>query len=442
MTFIIAIVASFAVPLAAGAQANLTAEQRAQLQAELAQVEADQKQAAADLTAAQAQSASLNKDITVLNAKIKTAQLNIKAKNLLIQTLGNDITQKQSHINDLEVHIDKGKETLAVVLRKTNEMDASSLPEVLLSQSSVTGFFQDLDTFQSIQDGLKSTFEQLRSDQAETAAEKDALDKRRNTELDAKHTIEQEQKNIQSDEDQKQQLLALSKGNEKSYASLVAQKQARAAQIRAALFPLAGGQKIQFGDALKYATTASQKTGVRPAFIMAVLTQESALGANVGNCYMTNPQTGAGIKVSTGAASSFVMKPGRDVEPFIDITKSLGLDPFKTVVSCQQSGVGWGGAMGPAQFIASTWVLFEDRLRTALNISDTPNPWNAAHAFMASALYLDDLGAGAGGYTAERNAACRYFSGAVCSKSSLIASYGTQVVSKADTIQQQINQLQ
>ncbi|MDE1941327.1 MAG: hypothetical protein KGI66_04370, partial [Patescibacteria group bacterium] len=86
-------------PRIAMAQA-LTADQRAQLQAELAQVEADQKAAQGELNAAQAKSASLTNDIAVLAAKIKTAQLNIKAKNLLIQSLGNDIVGKQSHIND------------------------------------------------------------------------------------------------------------------------------------------------------------------------------------------------------------------------------------------------------------------------------------------------------------------------------------------------------
>lgn len=97
--------------------------------------------------------------------------------------------------------------------------------------------------------------------------------------------------------------------------------------------------------------------------------------------------------------------------------------------------------MGPAQFIASTWTLFEDRISSALNLGGTPNPWNPEHAFMASGLFLSDLGASGGGYTAERNAACRYFSGSICSKSSLVASYGNSVVSKADTIQQTINQL-
>jgi membrane-bound lytic murein transglycosylase B len=370
------------------------------------------------------------------------AQANIKAKNLLIQTLGSDIVDKQNHITDLEGHITAGKQTLSGILRKMNEIDAYSLPEVMLSQSTVAGFFNDIDTFQSVQAALQKTFDQLQSDQAATTVEKNALTVRKNTETDARYAIQQQETAIQGDQTEQKQLLSISKGSERSYTTLIAQKAAQAAQIRAALFPLAGGQKIPFGQALQYAQTASAKTGVRPAFLLAILTNESALGANVGNCYLTNKQTGNGIFVSSGLPSSSVMKPTRDVQPFLQITQALGLDPLKTVVSCQQVSVGgWGGAMGPAQFIPSTWMLMKDDIAALLGIGNMPNPWDPAQAFMASALYLSNLGAGGGGYTSERNAACKYFSGSVCSKSRVIAGYGDAALSKAVQIQQSINQL-
>src|SRR6185369_13159413 len=99
-----------------------------------------------------------------------------------------------------------------------------------------------------------------------------------------------------------------------------------------------------------------------------------------------------------------LMKPSRDVGPFLDITGKLGFDPLKTVVSCPiPSAGGYGGAMGPAQFIASTWQLFEDRLQSALG--HYANPWLAQDAFMASSMYLGDLGAGGASYSSEIRAA-------------------------------------
>ena len=433
--------AVFLAPFSIHAQ-TLTDAERAQLQQQLTQVEAEQKQAQSDLATAQSKSASLASDIAVLAAKIKAAQLDIKAKNLLIQTLGNDITVKQGHIDDLQGHIEKGKETLAQLLRTTNQIGDYSLPEVVLAQTSLSGFFTDIDTFQSVEDGLKSTFDSLRADEASTTAEKDSLTARQNAAMDARYAIQQEQKSIQADQTAEKQLLNISKGNEKAYTTLVAQKQAQAAQIRAQLFSLRDSAAIPFGQALQYATLASQKTGVRPAFLLAVLTQESALGKNVGSCYVTNTQSGAGVYAKTGQLVSKVMNPTRDIPPFLTIVKNLGGDPMKQVVSCPLE-IGWGGAMGPAQFIPSTWVLFEDRISAAVGISGTPDPWNPAHAFMASALYLSDLGASAGGYTAERNAACKYYSGKSCGLIKGNTAYGNSVVAQAATIQQtMINPLQ
>jgi len=424
-----------------------TPEEKVKCQAELAAAEAEAKAAQAQLNSAQSQSASLKQAIAVLDAKIKVAQANIKAKNLLIQTLGNDITQKQRHINNLEEHITKGKETLAVILRKTNELDANSLPEVILSQSSVTGFFQDLDTFESVHSGLQSTFDKLQADEKQTEAEKQALEVRQNTEMDAKYVIQQEQKKIQSDQTQKNELLKISKGNEKAYSSLLAEKQAKAAQIRASLFPLAGANPIPFGEAYNYALQAEKLTGVRPAFLLAIFAQESDIdkdatfGKNVGQCYLADPTTGRGIYVKSKISVNDVMKPDRDVKPFLEITKSLGFDPFATVVSCPLSTGGYGGAMGAAQFIPSTWInSIKSRLARLLNISGMPNPWNNSHAFMASSMYLADLGANKRTYTSEKTAALKYYAGSNWNKSKN-AFYGNQVMAKAEDIQAMINQL-
>ncbi|MES2215880.1 MAG: hypothetical protein V4481_01115 [Patescibacteria group bacterium] len=420
---------------------TLTPAQRADLEAELAQVEAEQKQAEKELSNAQNQSASLSRDIKILDAKIKAAQLNIKAKTLLIQTLGNDITGKVKQIGKLEDRITRGKETLEQLMRKTNEVGSYSMPEVLLAQTSITGFFQDIDDFEEVQSGLKNTFEQIRSDKAETEAEKDSLDKRRNSELDAKATIEREKKNIEGDEAEKQRLLSASKSSEKSYATLLAEKKARAAVIRSTLFPLKGGDPIPFGDAYKYALEAQKKTGVRPAFLLGIFAQESSLdsgdatfGKHVGSCYLSNAATGDGMRINSKEFVDGVMKAPRDTEPFLQIVKELGSDPFSTPVSCPLSS-GYGGAMGPAQFIASTWILIKDKLARNLGISGMPNPWNPEHAFMASAMYLSDLGAGSGTYSGERNAACKYYSGGSCGTRTGNTTYGNSVMIKADNIQ-------
>ena len=413
--------------------AETTVEREARLRQELANVEREVKETEAALASAKNESASLDRDIRILNGQIKSAQLKIQAKNLVIATLGKDISSKNAHIGELNERIQRGQESLAELLRKRNEFDTYSLPEVVLSRVSLTQFFADIDDFEMIEDSLAATFADIRNARSQTETEKQALDKKKNQEIDARAVIADEKKKIESAEAEKKRLLTLSKNSEQLYSKIAAEKRTKAASIRAALFSLRDSEAIPFEKALAYANEAAKSTGIRPAFLLAIMMQESAFGKNVGSCYLTDPDTGAGASIRSGNKFPNVMKPGRDVEPFIEITKALGLDPFKTLISCPQS-IGWGGAMGPAQFIASTWKLFEARLKTALGIQ-APNPWEPRHAFMASAMYLSDLGARGGSYTGERNAACRYYSGRACTVGHINMTYGDQVMIKAANIQ-------
>ncbi|MEK9160566.1 MAG: hypothetical protein AAB440_00820 [Patescibacteria group bacterium] len=104
-------------------------------------------------------------------------------------------------------------------------------------------------------------------------------------------------------------------------------------------------------------------------------------------------------------------------------------------MSCPQPG-GYGGAMGPTQFIPSTWELFEPRLKSALGVSAT-NPWNAGHAIMATGVYLADVGASVGGYSAEHRAAATYYAGSGWATRG--QTYANSVMAKATKFQEDID---
>ncbi len=427
----------------------LSPEERVRLEAELRQVEAEEALAQKQLDQAQSQSSSLTRDIDVLTARIKKAQLDIRAQNLKIQTLGNDIVSKEKHIAGLEEGINKGKVSIAQILRKTQELDSYGLPHILLSQSTLTGFFKDIDTFESIQSSMQELFDQLRADERETASEKEALEKRRNAEVDARYAIQQQEAEIKAAEAEKKKLLSISKGNEKSYKDLLAQKRARAIQIKSALFPLRDSEPIAFELALKYANDAATKTGVRAAYILAIAKQESEFGANVGKCNRLNdgPEK-HWTKIMPGPNDKATGRSRRDDQTiFKGIMSNLGRSTEGVPLSCP-FGNGWGGAMGPLQFIPTTWSLYEKRIANLTN-TDKVDPWNAIHAFMAAGLLLYDNGAGPGTYTAEWNAACKYYSGNTCptgktyytQKEIEIRSYGNGVIKKIEAILADINDL-
>ena len=77
----------------------------------------------------------------------------------------------------------------------------------------------------------------------------------------------------------------------------------------------------------------------------------------------------------------------------------------------------------------------ESRVRNYLGKA-VADPWNPQDAVMATAVFTQDLGAAAQTYSSELNAACRYYGS--CS----VYSYGTNVMSKAATIQIEIDMLE
>ncbi len=354
---------------------------------------------------------TINGDVKALTAKIKSAEATIKLKNIAINQLSSDINMRSQKISTMETLIDEGKKSLAELIRRTNKIDENSLVEVVLTSRNFSDFFIDLHSFLVLQNGLKDHFANIRHTINKTDEERKRLNEIQDQELDAKYVIETTKKTITKNELEKKQLLAATQKEAKSYEQIVSDRREKVSQINAALFRLRGvdGGGIPFKDALTYAKQASVLTGVRAAFILGILRQESNLGVNVGQCLLVNPDNGDGKGKNTGTPFPEMIKPDRDVVPFLSLMQRLGRDPYTTPISCSQPG-GYGGGMGPTQFIPSTWVGYESRIAAAFGVG-VGDPWNPQHAIMATALYLADLGAGVGGYSAEREAAGRYYAG-------------------------------
>lgn len=409
-------------------------------QNELSQIEAELTRLLDLQRQQQKQTGTLIGDVNYLTSQINALKAKIKARALVIAQLKANITEKVQKINSLSSKIEREHESLAQLLRNTNKFDNENLVYLILSDDSISDFYRDLESYASIKQAVKNSVDVIRGVREETEVAKQDLEKKQNAETNAKVELENAERKVAVSEAEKKQLLAISKQTEAAYQRLADEKKARADKIRSALFPLRDSEAIPFGVALKYAEEASAKTGVRPAFILGILKQETNMGANVGSCVITNLTTGETRSVNTGTIFAKGIHPTRDLPLLQPIVKELGRDPINTRVSCPQS-VGYGGAMGPAQFIPSTWNLIRSQLATALGKS-VPDPWNPADAIMASAILLKGNGAASQTYTAERDAACRYYSGRGCNDPAVKnLFYGNSVMALAAKMQADIDLL-
>jgi len=427
---------------------NVFAQQsREQLEQELADLEAQIKALNGSITQTQAQKNSLAKEISLLSQKISQSKLKIQAHDKAISKLNQNISEKNRTINVLDAKVEREKDSLAQIMRKTKYLEQYSLLDFGLQSNSLSTFFSDVDSFATLNRALNQSFEDIRATKAELENVKSELEEAKDEETQKKLAQESEKKKVETNQKEKNSLLTQTKNQEAEYKKVLAAREKEAAQIRSRLFELRDTSAISFGQAYDYALAASKTTGVRPALMLAILMQESSLGVNVGACYLRDYNTGSGVSIKTGAERPRTMSPTRDVPVFTALMAKLGRDPQTTPVSCwiaMYSGgspTGWGGAMGPSQFIPSTWKIFEKRIENSTGAA-AANPWNPYHAITAMAMYLQDLGAVAGDEASERNAACKYYSGRSCASSSAGAGYGNAVMKKLYATQADIDKLQ
>lgn len=399
-----------------------TAADRAALQGQLDELNKEIDQNQQQLAAQQKQRTSLERDVSILDSKIQQAQLQIKQRNLTITSIKGDIADKQTGIDSLDSQVAKGQESLAQILRRTREIDDLSFVQIAL-QGSFSELFNDISNFETVQKALGDSFTTMAVQRSDLAARKSALQDKQQEEKDLLQIQVLQQTSLKDTEKQKQDLVTAARGQESIYQQIIANKQKSAAQIKAALFSLNNANtSTSFGQMYGYAKEASAATNVRPALILAILREESNLGQNVGTGNWRND-----------------MNPTRDAPVFQQICAALGLSPDSMPVS-KKPWYGWGGAMGPAQFIPSTWQLYQDRIAQASG-QTPPNPWDPRTAAFAAAILMMDNGADARTPAAERLAALRYLAGWKNASKSAYAFYGNDVMGYADEYQQDINVL-
>jgi membrane-bound lytic murein transglycosylase B len=429
---------------------------RAELQQQLTTLEnlldAQQKL----LNGKQDESASLQRDLKIMDANIEKARIGIRAQEVAIAGLENSIFLKQASILELTEKIDTQRESLAGLIQRTAEIDQQSLVEMIFSGKTISEFFVEVDDVEAVKQALQVSAQELEGLRLKSKVEKGLLDEQHVSQQELRELQLMQRDRLKSQEAEKARLLNATKGDEKKYQSMINKTQQTAAQIRSELFELRGTAAINLGDAIEFANFASLKTGVRPAFLLGVLKQETRLGEFLGDGNWNAD-----------------MHPTRDRPLFKVITSTLGLDPSSMPVSAAPS-YGYGGAMGPAQFIPSTWACYggyingntgdcnnaarsfewdafwagpwtynanADNLRTLRGKQSPSNPWDNQDAFLAAAVLMRDNGADAGGPEAERMAALRYFAGWGNASNPAYAFYGDGVMEHAAYFQQQINAL-
>lgn len=338
---------------------------------------------------------SISNEIEILEADIKKIELQIQETNLQIAELNEEIFQKEAKIERMQKQVDAKEEMLANFLEELYEKGERDTTEIIFTHQSFSEYYAKVESLESVENRIKESHDQL-----EMA--RDTLKKEREDLIDRK-TNKENLRGIQGDQErslegekQMQTLLVSQIRNEKMALEQNVQKLQEELSSLQSL-----GEPINMEEAVKSARYASGLTNVAPEFLLGVLRVESGLGTNVG-----------------GGRYKADMNPAQ-WDTFKKICSELGLNPDETPVSrraCYNRDAkdgcgGWGGAMGPAQFMPSTWIGYKNKVENVTG-KKPANPWDIKDSLVAMGLKLGSVeGVTSGDRDAWAKAAGMYLAG-------------------------------
>ncbi|MBU6415267.1 lytic murein transglycosylase, partial [Patescibacteria group bacterium] len=366
---------------------------RASLQSQIDALEKEAAMIDSNIQESENQANTLKNEINRFNNEIKQKEIEIKRLTLVITQAALDIEVKNKDIAAVEAKVLKNQQTVSTSIRLLSRYEEDGLLEIMLKNNSLSDFFSAVDNIRNLQASLQKALDELKQDRITLENEKSDLEDFQKSQTDARALQQVEQKNLAAQKKEKDNLLKLTKGKEALYQSLLALKKKDIALLRTQLFYLEKAG-ITAEDALKYAKLAADRAGIRPAFLLALLEIETgkafedgviSVGTNLGTGNWKTDMYDCYIRLGKRSAAE------AQKNAFFAITGKLGLDPDQMPVS-RRPRYGCGGAMGPAQFIPTTWLLFEARV-AQMTGHNPPNPWKIEDAFTASAIFLADAGA-------------------------------------------------
>jgi len=335
----------------------------------------------------------------VLEDEISQAKLEIQASDLAVQQTGLDIAETEENIGELEKQMARQKILLAEQIRAIYYLNNQSLIKKLLAQENLSSMLNTLEAINKMQEQTRKVLLSFRETKVNFEKEQEELKDREAEQVMIIKFQEAQKMSLDRQHYRKKKLLSQAQSEKVLLQKLQDQNHASLSLVRERIRLLqSGGETLSFEQALKYAEYGAKLTGVRSAFLLAILRQESDMGANVGSCFYDKALRGKSAE--------------KRKQAFEQITKELGKNPATTLVSCpaiyKGKYIGSGGAMGPAQFMPDTWLGYKNEV-ARLTGHNPPSPWSIEDAIVAMALKLKKGGASIQTRAAERKAAGAYF---------------------------------
>ncbi len=409
-------------------------DKRAELERQIQQLEKESGELDSRLQEVGSEARTLSSETRTLDTEVKRREIEIKRLALAIRKTALEIKSKNAEIAILSQKIERSRRGLAATLFILYTSSREDIITLLIKNRNLSDFFGAMHSLERAQTHIQGALGEYRADKAFLEKEKIELEEFEEEQEGLKALQEVERRFLAQKKKEKDELLRLTKGKEALFQQLLQSKKRDIATFKTQLFYLEK-TGVTAEDAVRFADLAANRAGIRTAFLLALLEVETgkqfeggviSVGTNLGTGNWKRDLYDCYIHLGKrGAAEA-------EKRAFFAITGKLNLDPDKMPVSRRPS-YGCGGAMGPAQFLPTTWLRFETKV-AALTGHNPPSPWNVEDAFTAAAVFLAQSGATSQTVAGETRAAKTYLSGRPNCTTYICRIYSSKIISLARDI--------
>jgi peptidoglycan hydrolase CwlO-like protein len=316
------------------------------------------------------------KDLQAAQANLAKNQVQVGTTLKVLNVVTTDLSKKEQELENLNARIEASRKMLQGYLREAYFLDQKDpLLEMTVEDVDLNDVVDGFDQMVSIKKKILDTLNEIQDNQLE---------------------VEKKKLELAEKKDDHEEILADQKAEQQGIKSDIYATQATLAELNAKLDKMRGdltrllGANVTAKDIEDAAAIASKATGVRKDFILGELVIETDLGRFTGGCTYKNTRMREADKTA-----------------FKGIMKDLGYDVNKKKISCSP-GYGYGGAMGVAQFMPTTWLGYKARIASATG-HNPPDPWSITDGVVGMAIKL--AAGGATSKSGEKLASKRYYCG-------------------------------
>jgi peptidoglycan hydrolase CwlO-like protein len=314
--------------------------------------------------------------LSLISKKLDTTQLQYDQTLLNITVVDEEVKVSEEEINNLRSSIVNTRQQLKETLRALYQQEQSTFLDVLLGSVNLGTLMNERRTYRALQQRALEYVGELKERENEVTNHLSELSLKQEQLQQLREVQAYQQADLSEQKKTKKDFLSLKQSRQSQYAQEIAEAKQARTEIEKQIFSLNNiGVELELNDAFQAARFASSLTGVRPALLLGIVKVETNVGESLG----------------TGKFPDDMHPVSRDA--FLRITQALQLDPYNTPISRRPPNYkGWGGAIGPGQFMPDTWERLIPRI-SALIHKPTPNPFELSDSLVAISIMLADRGA-------------------------------------------------